>query len=243
MQLNQVYNQNCLEGLISLDDESVDLILTDPPYGIDYQSNRSRDFFDNLRFNPIANDKDLLWFPSFIKQCERVLKKDSHCYLFCTWKTYHTFVVGLADVPDLCLKGVVVWDKMTHGSGDLQAGLAPSHEWILFLTKGRRLWDGKRPNDIIHCSGVPKSRMVHPNQKPITLLRGLVQQSSNIGDLVLDPFSGSGSTLLAAMWDKRNFLGFELDEDYHKKSLHLIERGKFLISNSQENAITLLDAE
>ena len=100
--------------------------------------------------------------------------------------------------------------------GDLEGGYAPSHEFILFGHKGRRHLTGKRTNDIITHSRVTPSSMVHPTEKPVTLIEPLILASSNKGDIVFDGFMGAGSHGMAAVRNERGFVGCELHDTYFK---------------------------
>ena len=110
----------------------------------------------------------------------------------------------------------VIWDKEIHGMGDLKGDYAPLHENIIFATKGRFIFPGKRPKSVIHCQRVSAEKLVHPNEKPIELLKQLIEEITIEGQTVLDAFLGSGATALAALETHRNFIGIELDETYYK---------------------------
>ena len=98
--------------------------------------------------------------------------------------------------------------------GDLKASFAPRHDVIIFATKGKFEFPNKRPDDVIACPKVGNSSLIHPNEKPIQLLERLVEATTNPGDLILDPFAGSGSTLAAAAKTGRDYIGIEIDPQY-----------------------------
>lgn len=111
-------------------------------------------------------------------------------------------------------RSVIIWDKVAHGMGDLKRAPASRYESIIYCSGKEFHFNCKRPEDIVKCPRVPASRLVHPNEKPLALLEELIQTYSNDGDTVLDLCMGSGSTCIAAWNTGRNYIGFELDEQY-----------------------------
>lgn len=100
--------------------------------------------------------------------------------------------------------------------GDLKGSFAPRYEAIIFAVKGRYELPGKRPDDLIACAKVGNQRLAHPNEKPVELLEQLIVATTVPGALILDPFAGSGSTLVAAAKKCRQYVGIEIDEQYSK---------------------------
>lgn len=94
--------------------------------------------------------------------------------------------------------------------GDTKAAFAPSHENIVFAVKGKYSFPGSRPKDLVTFPKINSSKMVHPTEKPVGLLANLISSVTKPGDLILDPFAGSGSTLVAAKKTGRRFIGIEL---------------------------------
>lgn len=190
--------------MFSIPDESVDLILTDPPYGMQYRSPKWR--------RPMVGDDNLAWFEPMIQEAYRVLKPNSHIYLFCNDHGLCTFREKLQEAG-FKVKRLLVWVKDQHTSGDLRGDYASRTEFILFAQKGRRLLNGKRDTNVLFFKRAGKKR-VHPTEKPEDLLRFLIEKSSSPGDLVLDPFAGSGTTCRAAKDLGRRYLGIEIDPYY-----------------------------
>ena len=129
--------------------------------------------------------------------------------------TQQVFVDALR-LGGLTVKSVIVWDKKTHGMGDLKGSFAPRYELIIFATKGRYELPGKRPDNLIACAKVGSNSLTHPNEKPVALMEQLIKATTAPGALILDPFAGSGSTLVAAAKTGRRYIGIEIDEQYSK---------------------------
>ena len=123
----------------------------------------------------------------------------------------------------LKLRSTIIWDKMSHGMGNLHSSFAPQHELILFATKGDYSFPGKRPKDVISVMKVNNSKMVHPNEKPVKLMEELVLDTCQEGGTVLDPFMGVGATGVACKKMGRKFIGIELDSDYFEIAKRRIE--------------------
>ena len=210
IELNKIYNEDCLEGMKRIPDKSVDLIVTDPPYMMNYQSGRRK---KENRFDKIQNDVDSYdLIKNTIEESYRILKDDSAIYMFCSWHNIDFFKVEFEKY--FKLKNIIVWNKNNHGSGDLKASYAPKHEFILYGNKGRSIFRGKRIPDVIDCAKVSGTKMTHPTEKPIELLSKFIINNSDEGDTVLDMFSGTGATLISCINTNRNYIGFELDETY-----------------------------
>ena len=205
----QLMQGDCLERMREIPDGSVDMVLTDPPYGMGYKSNRRvvRDSFQK-----IINDSSLDWLDGFCESLCRIMRHNTAAYIFCSWHNVDVFKVALEKY--FKIKNLLVWVKNNHGSGDLKGSYAPKHEFVFYIHKGRSLLrDGRRP-DILEYKKVSSPKMVHPTEKPIDLLTRLIMDSSIKGDVVFDPFMGSGTTGVAAKNLNRSFIGIELDEHY-----------------------------
>jgi site-specific DNA-methyltransferase (adenine-specific) len=200
---------DCLELMKTIPDGSVDMVLTDPPYGMDYQSNRRT---VTEKFSKISNDDGLLWLDDFVDECWRVMSHDSAAYVFCSWHKVDVFKTAFE--RKFKIKNIIVWVKNNHGSGDLKAAYAPKHEFVLYMHKGRSLFRSGRTPDVISADKVSGAKMVHPTEKPIKLLERFAVNNSDEGDTILDPFMGSGTTGVACMNTNRKFIGIELDEGY-----------------------------
>lgn len=236
---------DCIDGMKLIEDESIDLVVTDPPYGIEYQNN-----YTLRKHNKIYGDNKIDYL-SMGKECYRVLKNNSHAYFFTRFDVYPYHYVQLKKIG-FNIKNVLVIEKGHIGGGcDLDGGFANNCEWLIFCHKGRRVfnktklmkntkpvgkktarhnnpaqeyktrfnscWFGDRyPKSTYNSSWQKKNNMFHPTIKNVECIKWLIQISSNYGDLILDPFMGSGSTAVACMLTERNFIGFEISGDYCK---------------------------
>ena len=206
----KLYQGDCLEVMGSIKDKSIDLIVTDPPYLMDYQSNRRK---KEDRFNKIKNDKEnYMLIQDYLEECHRIMKDNTAIYCFCSWHNIDFFKREFEKY--FKLKNIIVWNKNNHGTGDLKGAYAPKHEFILFGHKGRTLLREKRIPDIIDCSKVPSKKLTHPTEKPQELLEIFIKQSSDEGSIIFDGFMGTGSCGIAAKKLNRKFVGIELDEKY-----------------------------
>jgi site-specific DNA-methyltransferase (adenine-specific) len=202
--VNKIIQGDCLSVLPQLPSESVDLLLTDPPYGMRYRGKRWG--------KPMQGDADLSWFRPFIQEAYRVLKPNTHACLFCNEYGLATFRAEMA-AAGFKVKRLLVWVKDQHTAGDLVGDYANRTEYLLFGHKGRRLLNGHRDANVLFFKRAGRRRD-HPTEKPVDMLRYLIEKSSAPGELVLDPFAGSGSICRAAKDLGRHFLGIEIDPTY-----------------------------
>lgn len=200
---------DCLEKMKDIPDKSIDLIITDPPYGIDFQSAWRT---DKSKWKPkILNDKSP--FTAWTNEAFRISKDCSGILCFTRFDTEIAFRNALTDSGFKC-KQQIIWDKEVHGMGDLFGDFASQHENIIWATKGGFKFPGKRPKSIFRFQRVSPSSLVHPNEKPIPLLESLITYTTKDGDSVMDCFLGSGTTGVACKNLNRNFIGIEKDETY-----------------------------
>jgi adenine-specific DNA-methyltransferase len=186
-------------------DGSVQLLLTDPPYGVAWKTPR-----DDAAGRPEAA---ISLFEQLLAAAIPKLADDAHVLIFCCWRTEPLFRAALEEAG-LHLRGSLVWSKESHGVGDCHSSFSPSHERILHATLGSpRL--RRRPRDVIT---VPRKHLAdrHPTEKPVELLRQLIEATTAPDDLILDPFAGVASSLVAAQELGRRSWGCELDEGYHR---------------------------
>lgn len=215
-QENTIIHGDSLTVLRQMEAESVDAIITDPPYGIDYHTKRTG--------ASIKNDKSpFIWF---LYDAFRVLKSGASgqgtLVCFTRWDVQQTFIDAMK-LAGFQVRSEVIWDKVMHGMGDCKSQFAPTHENIIFAVKGKFSFPGHRPKDVVSFMKLSSSQMIHPTEKPVGLLASLITSVTKPGDLILDPFAGSGSTLVAAKKTGRRFIGIELDDKHFEKAQRRIE--------------------
>lgn len=213
VELNKVYCIDCLIGLKDIPDNFIDVIITDTPYGINFLSNMDT----QKRFEKIINDDNLDFFEPFIKEAWRILKDNSCIFLFCRFDNY-PFFFDVVTKYGFNVKNCLIWEKnkALGGLGDMEGSFLNNYEFILFATKGRRILFpdrlGRQFGLIKDVSLNKPLDLIYPTQKPIPLLRKLIEVSTKKGDIVLDSFCGSGSTLVAAKQTNRQFIGFDINQ-------------------------------
>jgi len=205
-------NGDCLAVLETLPNNSIDIVITDPPYGISYKSNRSK-FDDAITKRGLLNDGADEAFTLLDKTCEVLSRKcaeNSHLYFFCSWSVFSQFEKIISEY--FTIKTPIVWDKGNKGSGDLENDWGNQTEIIIFCIQGKKTINYRRGN-IVSVPRLHSSKMVHPTQKPIELINELLDVSYFKGDFVVDPFMGSGATIHACNIKSIRALGIELDNE------------------------------
>ncbi len=196
--------------LKSMPDASVDLVITDPPYE-SLEKHRARGTTTRLKESKASSNKWFSIFPNtrfvdLFVEVHRVLKKDRHFYLFCDQETM--FVAKpLAEEVGFKFWKPLVWDKQKIGMG---YHYRARYEFILFFEKGKRNLASLKVPDILE---VPRVHGGYPTEKPVGLMRTLIQQSTRVDEVVMDPFMGSGSAGVAAVLEGRHFRGSDLHPD------------------------------
>ena len=205
---------DCIEGMKSILDESIDLIVTDPPYLMKYKTNHRKNK-DHKFCSEILGDDDLSLISNYIGECYRILKNNSACYMFCNSKKVDIFKSELERVG-FNIKNMIIWVKNNHTAGDLVAQYGKKYEILFYVNKGRCPIRNGRLTDVWEFSRVSGKELLHQNQKPIRLIKRCIEKSSDLNALVFDGFMGSGTTAIACLETGRHYIGYELDPDYFK---------------------------
>ena len=204
---------DCLELMKGIPDNSIDLVVTDPPYGINFKSNHRKE-----KYQTIENDNALEWIDEFVANAHRILKENTAVYCFCSWHNIDVFKTAFEN--KFKIKNIIVWEKNNTSMGDLKGSYAPKYELVIFAHKGRRLLNGFRYADVIKAKRT--GNKYHPTEKPVDLLEIFLKESSMENDVVFDPFMGSGSTGVACINTGRKFIGMELDKHYFDVAVNRI---------------------
>lgn len=240
METNIIHNADCRDILLNIPDNSIDLVVTDCPYKIVAGGVRVVDMNDECSGvlskravsdgTPCSNKwlkKDVAGIPSAVKQGKmfsnndiefadwlpdiyRVLKPGSHCYIMINGRNLKDLQTE-AEKVGFVFQNLLVWDK---GNVTPNKYYMQGVEFILLLSKR----PARNVNDmgISNLISIPNliGNIKHPTEKPVKLMEVFIRQSSKPGDVVFDPFCGSGSTLLACQNTGRDFIGVEIDPDY-----------------------------
>jgi DNA modification methylase len=196
---NQILHGDCVRIMRQMPAESVDFILTDPPYLVNYRDRSNR---------AIQNDVDDAWLKPAMREAYRVLKQDRVAIMFYGWTRVDAFFEAWKEAGFQPV-GHLVFQKQYSSKSCF---FHYQHEQAYLLAKGRPPIPKQPLSDVI---AMPYSgNKLHPTQKPVTALFPLIRTFTLPGELVLDPFTGSGSTCAAALLANRRFIGIELDDAY-----------------------------
>ena len=227
----KLYQGDCLEVMDELikDDVKVDMILTDPPYGIALTPQRENGKFKNTK---VINDNNLCWLPKFVNQIYALTKNTA--IIFCAWQNIDKFKIELE--KKFTIKNILIWNKDWFGMGN---NYRPNYELILLCCKTNITTKSKNKSNILTYRRIPPQKLKHSCEKPVGLLEDLIYELTDENDIVLDSFMGSGSTGVACLNTNRKFIGIELDENYFNIACDrlenpLPEQKKYKISNKQK---------
>jgi site-specific DNA-methyltransferase (adenine-specific) len=216
-----------MEGMKQIPDNSIDLIVTDPPYKIvqggcsnkavtinacgGILNKHDGDNTELVKKGKIFNHNEIQ-FNEWLPEIYRVLKDNSHCYIMINGRNLAELQME-AEKVGFRFHNIIAWDK---GNATPNKWYMQRLEFILFMFKG----EAKNINNmgtttLLQVPNIKRGTKLHPTEKPVDLMKILIENSSKKNDIVLEPFAGCGSTLLACKETGRNFIGFELDKHYH----------------------------
>lgn len=231
---------DCHTKLKTIEDNSVDLLLTDPPYGTNDKYNKTIKRGKNITdFSVINWDSDLPL--TYLMECYRVMKDDTWGVVFTDKKeitTLWNYVEQVGFLP----RNTFYWVK-TNKAPVPNANFKSCVETAIVFTKGRtnKKWTrgGTENNYFMSPFVLGKESVDHPTQKPVSLMSYFINLLSDTGDIVLDPFMGSGTTGVSAVKDERSFIGIEVDKTYYNLSKKRIsdELSKVLQFKNSEKII------
>lgn len=235
--ITKLINNCCLIELAKIEDESIDLVVTDPPYKIisggcrikdlgdepsgiltHRQNNKRLDWIDDVRTGKMFKENEIkfsLWIPEMF----RVLKNGTHFYVMVNDRNVQE-MLNVCSENKFKLVNILIWKK---NNCTPNRWYMKNAEFILMFRKGK----ARNINNLGSKTCIEVNNIIgkksHPTEKPIELLSILIDNSSNVGEIVLDPFMGTGSTALACKKLKRNFIVIEKDKKYYDIAVNKIE--------------------
>lgn len=252
-----IHNADCLDVLKTIENESVDCVITDCPYRIVqggcttdvekksrysetggiFQKHRgmSVDHIEHARQRKIFEHNDIE-FKEWLPEVYRVLKNDTHCYVMINPRNLKE-LWDEAEKAGLEFQNILIWDKGNATPNKYYMG---AYEMILMLRKGgAKNINNMGTTNILRVPNITGDK-VHPTEKPSALMKILVENSTKEGEVVLDPFMGSGSTGIACKELKREFIGIEIDQKYFDIAKERIEKGE-VSRNEIEGQTSIFD--
>lgn len=244
-----LYNADCLEIMKDIEDNSIDLILTDPPYGCNFKNDFYDDSFDTIMKN----------MPLWYREWYRILKDGDYLFLFVGVKTIHKWIQEGINAG-FCYKNILATRSFNNGSVTPKNNFGFQFQPLLVFSKGKSKnfnkvdfiptseeWfndkRNKNPNPYTYCypnwiksewcfaNAKRSSKNLHPNEKNTDLLKFIIELTTNENDIVLDTFMGSGNTGKACIKANRKFIGIELDKKYYNNCLEMV----FLLGQQNKN--------
>lgn len=234
---SKIANGDCEELMSHIESESVDLILTDPPFNLGSFMHKRGTNLIKMRENQFAYagwddleyEEWVMKMSAFFKESNRILRKKGSLLLFMSLIKIET-IINLAEQNNFYYKTVGVWHKTNPMPRNMNLHFVNSTEaWVYFINEGTTGTfnnDNKVLHDFIESSLTTQSEKKfgkHPTQKPIEILNHFTKVLSNEGDVVCDPFMGSGSTGVSCELNNRQFIGIELDKEYYNISKNRIQ--------------------
>lgn len=218
-----LYHADCRDVIAELPDASVDVLLTDPPYA----SGARRDADRQVRGSMLRETDDDDWFShdamttwgftwflrGILTDLRRVLKRGAHLYVFTDWRQQPN-VYGMLEATGYRVNHSLVWDKEHYGMG---AYWRNQHEHIVFASNGMpNAMLNRGMGSVLRCRTVPSEQRVHPTEKPLPLLRTMLQAIP--GEVIFDPFAGSSTTLRAVKDVGKRGIGCEIALEHCESS-------------------------
>lgn len=235
IELDKIYNMDCLEGMKQIPNNSVDLIITDPPY--EFVGNKEkyggrgafgsigREYHSELENAGIISGFDR---NAIMEECKRIMKK-VNIYIWCSKEQIKWYINFFDDYNMELLS----WHKTNPIPTCCNKYLSDTEYLLFFREKGVKLYgdfNSKKKYWLQPVNKTDKKLYEHPTIKPLNIIRTLVLNSSLEEQIVCDPFMGSGTTAVACMLENRRYLGFELNKDYYNKSIERINKEKMQLS-------------
>ena len=221
LKINEVYNMDCMDAIKLLDDKSIDLVVMDPPYLLNLTKVKNTSSFNNYANELIGlkDGFDLKVLDLLIPKMKKI-----NMYIYCSKRQVKDLIEYF--VSKDCNYEILTWHKQ-NPSPLINNNYLPDTEYIIFAReKGVKLYGSYHTKRKYYLSGVnqvDKKKYKHPTIKPLPFIENHIINSSKEGDLILDCYCGSGTTLVGAIKNKRNFIGFEIDKKYYEIAKQRVE--------------------
>lgn len=229
-ELNKIYNEDCFEGMKQIPDNSINLIVTDPPYELHYGGggsiNKVKKLKSSLKQLETADIISGYDIATFANEVQRLQGKNINAYFWCNKKQipeyFNVYVNGLN-----CKFDILCWHKKNALPTYSNKYLSDT-EYCLHFYKGKgqthpECYEDAKTYDVSIINYQDKKKYYHPTIKPLYWMEKIIKNSSIEGDIILDPFMGSGTTAVACLKNNRKFIGFEINQEFYNTSLNRIE--------------------
>ena len=204
--MHKVILGDSLEAISQMDGGIFDLAVIDPPY-YDYRTGHRKDRKGKLSQSLVQQPREEQI--QTIHQCIRTLKQDRAFFVFTNWENIWWIQQRFEGI----FRNMIIWDKGNWSAGDLKGSFGNKYEVIFLGVKGRWEYKGKREHDIWEIPRVGTDR-IHSTEKPVALYKKIIENSTDEGAMILDPYGGGGSSVIAALELNRNILAYEIDPEY-----------------------------
>ena len=214
LKINEVYNMDCMDAINLLEDNSIDLVVMDPPYLLNLTKVKNTSSLNNYANELIGlkDGFDLKVLDLLIPKMKKI-----NMYIYCSKRQVKDLIEYFTNKD--CNYEILTWHKQ-NPSPLINNNYLPDTEYIIFAReKGVKLYGNYHTKRKYYLSGVnqvDKKKYKHPTIKPLPFIENHIINSSKEGDLILDCYCGSGTTLVGAIKTKRNFIGFEIDKNYYE---------------------------
>ncbi len=218
MEINKIHCIDALEGIKQIQDKSVDVIITDPPYYIGFNSSATgdkQDWGNHTMLGPL--------FDFLFKEFTRILKDTGRIFVFTDWRTYPSLYLSAKKF--IKVRNMIVWD---YGWIKCGSQFRFTHELILHATMpNAKPPKNRSTSDVWRIKPVNYTvKRHHPAEKPVEIIKKMLEETTEKRALIFDPFVGSGTTAVACKELGRNFIGFEIDPNYVEIANQRLREGK-----------------
>lgn len=215
----ELINGDCIAILSNMDDNSIDMIFTDPPYKVYTGGNKVKNAPKGILKNNSQLMEDIPEFNLWLDQCYRVLKDSSHAYFMVNFLNLEKLLEAVRK-SGFEVHNLLVWNKNTMTPN---RWYMKNVEYVIFARKGKAKAINNKGSKTSHNFDNTRNR-IHPTQKPIELIEFYIENSSNIGDLILDPFAGSMSTVISCLNLNRDCIAIEINEKHFKSGNEAVQK-------------------